>query len=140
MHGKAMTASIIMDISGTWCNKFGKKQLNATLKDVQYNPKSKFKLFSIRKVIKERWKLSGDQEGLILMKGSEKLVLNIKITNTNGVIFCVYLWKEHEITAILASMGVTMSIEKVHIMTGHHNEEQTCKIALELGLSLKKNQ
>ena len=26
-HGEAMTASSIMDIAQTWCNKFGDKQL-----------------------------------------------------------------------------------------------------------------
>ena len=31
-----------------------------------------------------------------------------------------------------------MSIEKAHIMTGNHDEEQTHKIAFELGWSLKK--
>ena len=25
MHGKAITASTIMDIAGTWCNQFGKE-------------------------------------------------------------------------------------------------------------------
>ena len=43
-HGMAMTASSIMDIAGTLCNKFGKEQLKAMLKDVKYNPKSKMKL------------------------------------------------------------------------------------------------
>ena len=46
-HGKAMTASSIMDIVGTWCNKIGEEQLKATLKDVLYNPKSNFNLFSV---------------------------------------------------------------------------------------------
>ena len=65
-----------MDIAGTWCNKFGKEQLKAMLKDVQYNPKSNIKLLSIGKAIKEGWKLSGDQEGLILTKDSVKFVLD----------------------------------------------------------------
>ena len=43
-----------------------------------------------------------------------------------------------EITAILASTGETMHIEKAHLMTGYHNEEQTPKIVLELGWSFKK--
>ena len=38
-HGEAMTASVIMDITGIWC-KFGREQLRGTLKDVQYKPKS----------------------------------------------------------------------------------------------------
>ena len=37
MHDKAITASSIMDIAGTLCIKFGKEQLKAALKDVQYN-------------------------------------------------------------------------------------------------------
>ena len=61
-HGKAVTASNIIDIAGTWCNKFGKKQLKATLEYMQYNPKSNFILFSIGKAIKEGRKLSSDQE------------------------------------------------------------------------------
>ena len=41
----------------------------------------------------------------------------------NGVIFGAYLWREHEISAILASTSATISIEKVDIMTGHCDEE-----------------
>ena len=44
-HYKAMTARSIMDIAVTWCNMFGKEQLKATLKNVQFNPKSNFNLF-----------------------------------------------------------------------------------------------
>ena len=98
-------------------------QLKATLKGVQYNPKSNFNLFSIGKASKEGWKLSGDQEGLVLTKGNEKLVFDIKITNENGVIFCAYLQREYETAVILASTGLTMSIEKAHMMTKHHDEE-----------------
>ena len=65
------------------------------------------------------------------MKDSAKLV-------SDGVIFCAYLQREHEISAILASISVTISIEKAHIMTGHHDEEHTHKIVRELGWSLKK--
>ena len=70
-----MTADSIMNVAGTWCNKFGKEQLKAILKDVQYNPKSNFNLFNIEKAIKEVSKLSGDQENLVLTKDSAKLVL-----------------------------------------------------------------
>ena len=38
-HGKAMTASSIMDIARTWCNEFGKEQMKGMLKE-----QSKFKL------------------------------------------------------------------------------------------------
>ena len=67
-HGEVMTASSIMDVARTWCNKFGKEQLKTALRDVQYNPKSNFNLFNIGKAIKEGLKLSGDQEGLVLTK------------------------------------------------------------------------
>ena len=67
------------------------------------------------------------------MKNSVKLVFHIKIMTKNVVIFCVYLQREHEISAILDSTGTAMSLEKAHTMKGHNDEEQTCKIALELG-------
>ena len=41
-------------------------------------------------------------------------------------------------TTILASSNTTMSIENAHMMTGHHYEDQTHRIALELGWPLKK--
>ena len=56
----------------------------------------------------------------------------------NDVIFCLYLQRKHEISVILASSSLTMSIEKAHIMTRHHDEEQIHKIALEIRRSLKK--
>ena len=72
-----MADSNIMNIAGTWCNKFSEEQL--------------FSLFNIGKVIKEDWKLSGDQEGLVLTKDSVKLIFDIKIMTKNCVIFCAYL-------------------------------------------------
>ena len=57
------------------------------------------------------------------MMESTKLVCEIKITTKNGVMFCAYLQGEHKIGVVLASTGVMMSIEKAHIMTGHHDEE-----------------
>ena len=110
------------------------------MKDLQYNPKSNFNLFSIGKEIKEGWKLSGDQNGLVLMKGNAKLVFDAKILTKNGVIFCAYLRRESEITAILASTGTTMSIKKAHMITRHHDEEPIHRIALQLGWPLKKDQ
>ena len=71
------------------------------------------------------------------MKGSTKLVFDIKIRTKNGVIFYAYLQREHEISTVLASTSTTMNIEKAHIITRHHDEEQTHKIALELGCPLK---
>ena len=127
-----------MNIAGTWCNKFGINLLKAMSKDIQYNPKSNFNLFSIGKAIKEGWKSSGDRQGLVLMKDSAKLVFDIKIMAKNGVIFCAYLKSKYKIAAILASTSKTMSIEKAHMMTGYHDNMQIHRIALEFGWPLKE--
>ena len=124
-HDDAMMACSIMDII-------------AMLKEVQYNPKSNFNLSSIGKTIKEGSKLSGNQEGLVLMKDNVKLVFDNKIMTENSLIFCAYLQREYEIAVTLASTSITMSIEKAHMMTGYHDEEQICMIEMELGWPLKK--
>ena len=85
---------------------------------------SNFNLFNIGKAMKEGWKLSGDQEGLVLMKDSAKLVFSIKIMTKNGVILC---------SAMLTSTSVAMSIEKAHILSGHLDEEETDTIELKFG-------
>ena len=72
------------------------------------------------------------------MKNGVKLVFDIKIMTKNDAIFCAHMWREHEISEILARTGTTMSIEKTHIVTRHHDEERTYKITLELGWPLKK--
>ena len=89
--------------------------------------------------MKEGWKLSGDQEDLVLTNNSAKLVFDIKIMIKNGVIFCAYLQRSHKISVILTSNGMTMSIEKVYIMTRHHDEEQTCKTSMKLESSIKND-
>ena len=67
-----------------------------------------------------------------------KLVFDIKIMTKSSLIFYAYLLREYKIAAIMVSIRTTMSIEKAHIMTGHHDEEQTHRIALELVWPLKK--
>ena len=98
-----------MDLARIWCTKFGEKQLKATLKKVQYNPKSNFNLLIIEKTINEGWKLSSDQEGSVLTKDIVKLVFEIKIMTKNGVVFCEYPCRDHEIFSIVTTMHVTMS-------------------------------
>ena len=50
----------------------------------------------------------------------------------------MYLQGKHKIGAVLTSTGVTVSIERAHIMTQHHDKEQMHKIALKFGWSLEK--
>ena len=92
--------------------------------------KSQTSTCSIGKAIREGWKLSGGQEGLVLMRGSAKIFFDINIKTKNGVISCAYVQRDQKISAILTSTGAAMSIEKTHIMTKNHDEEQTSKIAL----------
>ena len=105
VHGGANTASSIMDTTGTWCNVFYKEQLKAILKNVQYNPKAIFNLFSIEEAIKEDWKLNDNQEGLVLLKDNVMLVFDIKITTKNSVIFLACLQRDHEVGVIFMNTG-----------------------------------
>ena len=52
----------------------------------------------------------------------------------------MYLQREYKIGLVQASTSTTMSIEKAHMMTKHHDDERTHKIAFELGCPLKKGQ
>ena len=67
------------------------------------------------------------------MKDRAKLIINIKITTKNGVI-SVHTCGETK------KLVLAMSTNEAHIITGHHYEEQTHKIALDLGWSLKRDQ
>ena len=87
-HGEAMTASSIMNISGTWCNKFCKEPLKLH-KRMCNTIQSQTSTCSVLGKPFKRAELSGDQEVLVLTKDSKKIVFDIKIMTKNCVIFCV---------------------------------------------------
>ena len=67
------------------------RRVESYIKGCAIQSKSNSNLFTIGKAIKEGWKLTCNEEDLVLMKGSIKLVFDIKVVTKHGVIFCSYL-------------------------------------------------
>ena len=80
-------------------------------------------MFGNRKAIKEGWKLSGDQEDLILIKDGAMLAFEIKITTKNGLIFYLCLQRDQEVGALLLNTSVAKRTEKAHKITRHHDKQ-----------------
>lgn len=66
--GSSMGVATIGNIKGMIVNKCGQHVGKAMLTDVTYLPHGWFNLFSVTKLQKEGWKLSGDEESIWLQK------------------------------------------------------------------------
>ena len=56
--GGATIAAKVLELKGTWYDKYGSEQLHAQMKNVHYNPSSNFNLFSIGAAIREGWRVT----------------------------------------------------------------------------------
>jgi len=92
-----MKSTAVGDLPVHVCNKFGREVRSVTIKDVAVIPSSSFNMFSLSKVVKDGWLLSGDaKNGLVLTKGTVQVCFNIKIHTKKGVLHCVSCLKRED--------------------------------------------
>lgn len=103
-HGGAQMWESVLNLWGTRCNQYSKPQLSAKLKDVSYNPRTNFNLFSIGKTIEDGWKMSGNKSGIFLKKGGVKLEFDIKVKMQSCIKFCAYFKQDLEMQGHLPNL------------------------------------
>ena len=67
------------DVSGQFCDKFGKEVGYTTIKEMVHTPNAEYNLFSITKRLDDGWELKGNSQAIWIEKGAHKVVLDIKI-------------------------------------------------------------
>jgi hypothetical protein len=69
------------------------------------------------------WILGGDENSIWLEKGGNKIVFDIKITTSNGAIYCAYLKCKIELTNNVVADGkrkkIKYSVLEAHERLGH---------------------
>jgi hypothetical protein len=93
-----------------------------------YVPTSKYNLFSLIIMMINNLILGGDENSIWLEKGRNKIVFDIKITTSNGAIYCAYMKRKLELTN-LSTYGTrkefTYTVLQAHKRLGHSNEDAT---------------
>ncbi len=71
---------------GIWVKYIGKDglEINAELKDVEVNKNFNFNLFSVTKMLKKGYLLSGNKKCMKLKKGAHKFILRVLFKQEGG--------------------------------------------------------
>ena len=96
MGNKQVEKSVaIGDILSMVCDNQGNQVKGALMKGVTLVPDCTFNLLSISKHVKERWKLGGMKDALILMSHDGKYVVkfDIPMSTPNGKLYTICLIK-----------------------------------------------
>ena len=148
--GESMGTKLIGDISGLVCDKYGTEVRSAKLQSVRYCPSSKYNLFSGTLLMKQGWRMIGDDKGIKFVRNNNELLFDIKITTPSGFIYCMYFKRkgnnaEFSVPAInsegkrtiekadVSTKAPRMSVQMCHDLMGHSSEAANRKTAKHIG-------
>jgi hypothetical protein len=140
-NGSNEKAEKVASISGTLHDKHGKERNQAALQDVTHLPSGKFNLFSLTKMQKDGWTLHGDDKAIWLSKNNNRIIFDIVIPTTKGLLFTMYFRRNVKVAGAMtdAEKPVTMSITELHGKLSHDgNEDAMRKTAEALGVKLTR--
>ena len=128
-NGASVKATIIGNINGTICDKFGNEVCVSQMRDVSHLPHAKFNLFTISKMQNKGWLLFGNKYKIWIEKEGRKVTFDIKIPTPKGAVFAIYLKPANSIETANAITDVKkMTIQQAHEWLGHIGEDAVRKI------------
>ena len=136
ISGAEDKAEKIAQKPGVLCGKSGNYIEAEKLDRVNHTPTSYSNIFSGTNVLKKGWTIQGENNTIELIKVNRKIVFDINITTTKGVIFAMYHCCSNYIYGAATYVGTKMLLTKAHILISHGNEYQTHNTAKELGWML----
>ena len=143
-NGAKEQASMVGDLPGMLCDKHGNQIGRGVLQQVKIIQNGQFNLFLISKMMKQGWELSGSQKEMVILKGKNRIVFDIVIPTTEGVLYAIYhRWDANNELAAAnndKTEGPKMSVKKAHKLLGHPNEQATRDTAHQLGWQLTRGE
>jgi hypothetical protein len=148
-NGAKESAHSIGKLTGTICDQYGHQLNKSTMQDVTLLPTGMFNLFSLSVMQRRGWLLYGDVKKIWLEKEGNKIVFDLMVPTPKGVVYCMYLNRHCEIAnpttdadetaaPIVATTAKTLSIKQAHGKSAHSNEDDTRKMAKELGITISR--
>lgn len=134
--GEVIVAKKRGDIPCELCDKHGNVLMSTKITEVALIKNTPFNLFSLTKMMKQGWALSGDKlNGIALSKDGHVVKFDIPIDTPEGIVFAMCA-KRTEVSAV--AVNAPMNIDKAHRLLGHQSEEATRKTAKHLGWTISK--
>eukprot|EP00980_Cylindrotheca_fusiformis_P021938 scaffold8776_cov78-Cylindrotheca_fusiformis.AAC.1 len=84
-------------VAGQFVDKQGDKMMKATLDEVAYYPESAANVFSLTRMLKKGWTLGNNQHALWIKKGQRKILFDIQVETSRGVLYCANFQRDGEI-------------------------------------------
>ncbi len=117
--GDATSTSVLMDFKVKLCDIHGKCYGKAVLQDVQVNSSFNYNQFSINRLLKDGFTLSGNNSTLELVQTSDKrsMVFNIKMHTDSSFILVGYMKQiciQDKVTAVIMQDLPTLSPNEAH--------------------------
>jgi hypothetical protein len=140
-NGKSEANEWYGDLHVTLCEMEGNTKGDSKTTHVAYVPTSKFNLFSLTRMMIHNWIIGGNENGIWLEKGKNKIVFDIKITTSTGAIYCAYMKRRFELTNLSTDgklKEVTYTVFQGHECLGHSNEDATRATSYAIGMKLTK--
>jgi len=141
IEGKASKCHSEVDIPGIICDKYGNEVQEVTLRKCRYNPNANFNLLSLTKLLMDGWKMTGDNNAIVMRKGDCEIRFDIVIKTETGAIYAAYIKRRNapELQGgMVVKEGSRMSVEKAHDLLVHSHEDATRATAKHLGWELSK--
>jgi len=86
---------------------------------------------------KKGWKLSGDDDAIVLTMNDKTITFDIKIPTPKGLLYAMYMKRlVSEVAGAGADCGAKLSIREIHDKLGHVNEDMARKTANAIGWNL----
>jgi hypothetical protein len=141
---KNNVANKIFELPGTVTDSSGNELREVQMKNVLHVPTAMFNLFSLTKQQKDGWTLHGDKQATWIMKGENKIVFNIRIRTSEGLVFAVNINRKvaEEVNAVgtdqKKKMVKKITVQHAHDTLGHVNDKMCRKICATLGWELNR--
>ena len=139
--GEAQKVHKLMDIPGQFVRQDGSMGKKAVLTGVGYTPSCNFNLLSLTKLMQNGWKITrGDSVAIELTNSStsDVIIFDHVVKTRSGAIYATKFVRDVEVTCASTETGTRMNVTRAHALLGHMNEEDTRRIAKELGWTITR--
>jgi hypothetical protein len=103
-------------------------------------PEGNFNLFSVTRLQKKGWTLTGNVDYIKLEKGTKSLLFNIVIKTPKGALYVGKFSRKggDKVMGGATNNAPTYNIKKAHELLGHNNENDTRQMASHLGRTITR--
>jgi hypothetical protein len=138
--GNSVLPKCELDIPCVHFDKDGAQVEEVLVTDVSHLPEGNFNLFSVQRLQKKGWTLTGNADYIKLQKGGKSLLFNIVINSPKGALYVGKFSREggNEVVGGATSKAPTYNIKKTHELLGHNNENDTRQMASHLGWTITR--